>query len=206
MNIKFKQLESLRVNPKSINSKLVFGRARSRFTRWQDCIAQYHRTNEDVQEAEKYLDSSFGKMSKPNSAASKTELQKYLQAIYDYDVDYKKLSSVIFTFRKNMSFEVNLSNTFSGQIPRIDINTTDEGYSFYFFEKVLHEWENELRFPLLQSYLSSYFGCDDQEMKVGVYAMQEGKHFSKTFSKQEITDAKAELSNVVKEVERVIKK
>lgn len=204
MKIGFKALEKIRRNPKSINDKgIAFFGGRSKFVRWQDSIGRFHLSGENLNEAERYLESSFSRLA--DNSLNKRDLKKYLDHLYNYDIDYKKINSQKIQFRTAFNFDLILNHTIGGQISRVDINTIEDGYSIYFFEKENDNWENELRFPLLQDFIANYFGCDNQDVNVGVYELINDRHSSTKFSKSEIEEAKAEMITLITEVNKFLK-
>lgn len=203
MKIRFSMLERLRRNPKSVNDKNVRFGGRSKFTRWQDSIGRYHSNGNNIPKAEQYLIESFGKFA--DNASNRRDLAKYIDHLYLYDQDYKKLSSEKLEFRANFTFDLVLDYTVGGQISRLDINTLEDGYSVYCFEKDNSEWKNELKFPLIQNYIADYFGCDNQVVNIGIYNLKEDKHLVTKFTKPEIQSAQEEIVYVINEIDKILK-
>lgn len=204
MKIGFKQIEKLRRNPKSINDKNLFFGGRSKFQRWQDAVGRYHAKGDNLSEAEKYLESSFSRLA--DNALNKRDLIKYTEHLVAYEHDYKSLNVEPVGYRMGFSLDTTLDHIISGQLSRIDVNTSTAGYNAYSFEKELTDWESELRFPLIQKVVSDYFSCPIEEVAVGIYHLNNGKHFNNIFTANEIHDAVEELSNILKEVNKYIKK
>lgn len=75
------------------------------------------------------------------------------------------------------------------------------GYSIYFFSKGNNLWEEELRFPVVQNYVSSIlYNVDLSEVEVGIYSLDLQKHLQRTYSKKEVDDATKELNAIGKAV------
>lgn len=204
MKIGFKQLERLRMNPKSVNDKNAFFGGRSKFMRWQDAIARFHSKGDNITEAQKYLEATFARLA--DNSLNKRDLKKYMEHLSEYEVDYKALKSQKIEYRMSFSFDIPLGHVLGGQISRVDINTNSDGYSIYSFEKDIDDWEDELRFPLLQSFVADFFGCFSKEVNVGIYHLNDGKHYSKSFPSSKIKEAQKELNEVITEVNKFLKK
>jgi len=203
VKIGFKAIEALRHNPKSFWSESTFrGGGRSKFVRWQDSIGCYHSHNDDLKKAETYLRKTMSNV----KTLKDEELINYLGYLQQYHLDYSKLQSTNFQYRKNFNFPLKLDYEFGGQIPRVDLNIDKDGYSIYFFEKELYDWEDELRFPLLQNFMATYFDCKNKDVYVGAYFLKEGKHRAKSYSQKQVNDSVDELNKIVTEIEKHRKK
>lgn len=198
MKIKFGALEGYRQNPKSFWNKGVGFPRKSSFSRWQDAISYYHKKDEDLKKAEEYLKLTLSKV----KTLKDSQLIEYLGNLQEYHNDYSKLDSSIFEFRETMNFPLKFDYTLSGWIPRLDINLERDGYSAYFFEKTEYDWYNELRFPVLQHFLSDNFDCKVEDIFVGVYFLDKGIHLKKSFSGKEVISAKEELDYLVEQIEQ----
>lgn len=86
----------------------------------------------------------------------------------------------------------------SGQAPIIYLNSRLT-YSIYFFSKTSRNWEDELRFPIIQHYFAKeVYGVETSEIEVGIFALDVEKHLQKSYSKAEIKKAINELNSVGK--------
>lgn len=202
MIIKFSALERIRTNPKAFLEAGPKINGRSKLTRWQDALAHFHR-GKSMQEAETYLIASFKRLAE--NSLNRRDLRKFTAHLYEYETDYSQLGSEKIEFRKNLSLDVTPDDQVSGVIPRVDINTESDGYSIYYFSRKHFEWESELRFPILQKTMANYFSCDPKHVKVGVYILEDGKHYSTTFTDDELKEATDEFNAIIHAIRRLPK-
>jgi hypothetical protein len=202
MIMKFSSLERVRKNPQAFYDTGFIANGRSKLVRWQDALARFHK-GKTMDEAETYLISSFAHYK--DNPLNRRDLIKFTRYLHEYEEDYGKLDSEKVEFRKNLVLALSADNQISGQIPRVDINTKSDGYSIYYFAKKNFEWESELRFPVLQQGVADYFSCDAKYVKVGLYILEDGKHYSTTYDNTELKSAQDELQNLIEEVKKLKK-
>jgi hypothetical protein len=89
----------------------------------------------------------------------------------------------------------------SGKIERLDLRLTI-GYRATTTQLNKTDWENELRWPLVQKAIAQELACPTEEVEVGVFCFEDGKYTYRTFSDAEILAAETEAEHVLTEVER----
>lgn len=194
------QLEAARKNPTLFARNLkatsgvkssFFGR--SKFTRWQDSVGEFHK-QDDLSKAINYLEKSFS--NRADNSKNRNELARFITSLDAYAYQFKKKGFTVLDRRKNIHIDLNTKVFISGQIPIIYMNTNG-GFSVYFFSQSSLGWESELRFPIIQKYFAEdIYGVDFNKIDVGVFCIDNDKFSHKIFSELEIKNAEKELKKI----------
>lgn len=193
------KLEEVRKNPsayahklKDINNTTDFMR-QGKFAAWKRAVYRYHKTNNIVY-AKSYLYDELSKFK--TLKGKKNQIDEYLDNLEIHvnshnDYNYQFLNSQT---RINISLSSELY--ISGEVPIVNM-ITDGGFALFFFQEQYIDWEDELRFPVLQNYFANIeLGCDLSQIDVGIYCVETSQHHSKNFSKQEVSDALQEIKDI----------
>ena len=151
------QLETARQNPTLFANNLkatagtkstFFGR--SKFTRWQDSVGEFHKQN-DLSKAINYLEKSFS--NRADNSKNRNEVIRFISSLDEYVNQFKKKEFTFLDRKKKIHIDLNAKVFISGQIPIIYMNNKG-GFSIYFFSQSSSGWESELRFPIIQKYFA----------------------------------------------------
>lgn len=198
MKISHRQLESIRADPKNFKSILEefkggFFRL-SKYTCWKHAINFYFKSGYDLNKTENYFIKMFEKNFVDNKR-NQRELKNYLEELNRYVNDFNDLGNDIIDTKVNVSLDIGNDNILSGEVHRIDLSLKG-GYEVFTIIKGDYNWEDELRFPLLQHFFSGELGCSYDEISVGVYCFEMGEHVVKKYSQNEIEKALKEVNNI----------
>jgi len=196
------QLEVARKDPKQFatNLKATSGTKqsffrRSKLTRWQDAVGEYHKTN-DLAKAINYLEKSFSQ--RADTTKNRNEVSRFINSLDAYVTQYTKNGFVLLERRKRIKIILNSKVFIGGQVPIIYMNAKG-GFSIYFVVQSSIVWESELRFPVLQKYFAEdIFGVGSDKVEVGVFSTHNDKFSQRTFSEDEIKGADKELKKLGK--------
>jgi hypothetical protein len=197
MKIPHKELERVRRNP-GIYRGVNLG-ASHPFSSYPTAsmfrlaLMEYHKSNL-ISEAISYFETSFDAHRKETKANKKTK-DEFITYLMLYDESYNDLGVSTFKAFPRIAVPLNREVLSSGEVLRIDI-IPQGGYSTYILEKESREWRNELRMPLIQSFLSNELNCHPGEIRVGMYFYQSGAHSSTTYTSKEIRRAVEEASEI----------
>lgn len=194
------QLETARKNPLSFAQMLSGGGGignyrTSKYTDWKNAIYEFHKT-EDLSKSLDYFESFFYKHFKKDKRNIKS-YEIYVKAIENYASEHKKNEFIFVESRKSVEIElIKEKLKITGQVPIINLNNK-LGYSVYFFAKQSTDWEDELRFPIIQDCVAKeVLGVDSDEVEIGIFALDTGNHLQKSFSHSAIKKARKELESI----------
>jgi hypothetical protein len=194
--INLPQLESAREDPiafaerlNSTTSNSSYGY--SKISDWKNAIFEYHKSQDLTATLDYFHDKFYAHFK--NTA----DFEFYSSAIVNYVTDYHDNGLVFVSKRKLMEIVLE-PNVLSlrGQVPLVNMNI-DGGHSITFFLKTNNEdWQNELKFPIIQNHYASELGIDLSEVEIGIFALDVGSHFLRTYSESEVEDAMLELNSI----------
>lgn len=194
------KLETARKSPanfaallKSPSAQGGFGK--SKYADWKNAIYYFHKTK-DLAKTLDYFEKFFQKHFKNNRANTK-DFEKYTKLIETYVSECKNENLNFVEAKKSIDLLIIKDKLeLTGQAPIIYLNNK-LSYSIYFFTKTSKDWEDELRFPVIQNYFAKeVYGVDVSEIEVGVFTLDLGKHLQKSYSKTEIKKAVDELNSI----------
>jgi|SRR5215213_2734976 len=196
------KLETARKSPanfaallKSPSAQSGFGK--SKYADWKNAIYYFHKTK-DLAKTLDYFEKFFQKHFKNNRVNTK-DFEKYTKLIENYVAECKNKSLTFIEAKKKIDFLIIKDKLeLSGQAPIIYLNSR-LNYSIYFFSKTSKDWEDELRFPIIQYYFAKeVYGVEASELEVGIFALDVEKHLQRSYSKNEIKKAIKELNSIGK--------
>ncbi|WP_276374290.1 hypothetical protein [Chryseolinea sp. H1M3-3] len=191
------RLEEARRNPaefgKLLNSETKNGgMSFSKYMAWQHTLFRFHKTK-DLPETINYFESLFwGKF--VDNRANRNQYEKFLESLNAYIKDHDKNKYKYIDGRVKMDIKLSEKVKITGQIPIV--NMSPVGYSVFFLVRGRDDWEEELKFPVVQNYLSESFGVKLSEVEVGVYDLEKEKHICKIYSARDVREANVELIKI----------
>lgn len=198
MKISHRQLEIIRSNPENFSSLISEARGGyfrlSKYTCWKHAVNFYYKSGYDLNKTEDYFVKMFNNNFVDNKR-NQRELKSYIQELNRYVDDFNDLGNEIIDTKVKVSLDIGHNNTLSGEIHRIDMSLNG-GYEVYMIIKADYNWEDELRFPLLQHHFSQDLGCSNEEVSVGVYCFEMGEHLVNKYSQDEIEKSLKEVDKI----------
>ncbi len=202
MRISHRDLEVARANPSSfkntINSTPGYPGGPSQYRDWQYSTRQYHNRNESF--AYNYLEEAFKKHYKENSRNQK-KLAEYQDKLKKYIDDFLELGNNALSWGNKLEMDLRHSNVLVGEIAREDMKTSGS-FEIFVFQKEDSDWENELRFPVIQAhYADTVFGVPYSEVAVGVYSFSLDQHTSTVFTDSQVESAIQEVQSISRTID-----
>lgn len=197
MKISITKLETARKNPKAFvaavkageNSQSFGGRAK--YIRFQDSINHFNKTN-DFHKTVNYFNNSFSQY--VDNTKNRKDQERYFNSLNDYVNEFKK-KKFEFVKKENLKIELTERVMITGQIPMTFKNNKGECFA-YFFAKDSEDWENELRFPIVQNYFRDIFKTELNNIHVGIFNISKNKFQEISFPEKEILKAEKELKTI----------
>ncbi len=208
ISISCSALESARVNPKALAQQMLSKGgsrgSRGMFTSWQDHIRSIHSRDIEPAVAFMNLQQSFLRFaSNPMNYAKQEYL---LDHFYPY-LDKVKLSRLSYLeSKRRMKWYLVTDSKLGGELPYIFKNET--GFVACYFTEKDFNWKTELRFPIIQRYLSAnHLGCDERDIQVGIYSLEQNAFQLQNYSNDDveaaINETKGVILKVIEEYNRV---
>lgn len=190
------RLEEARQNPaefgKSLNSEVKGGgMSYSKYMAWQHTLFHFHKTK-DLAESINYFEKLWGKF--VESKANSRQYEKFLESLNAYITDHTRCEYKYFDGKVKLEIELSKKVKITGQIPIV--NMSPKGYSAFFLVRGRDDWAEELKFPIIQNFLSESLGAKLSEVEVGVYDLEKEKHEGKVYSARHVRDASDELTKI----------
>lgn len=156
---------------------------RGMFTCWQEAASSFHTTNVSVSETVKLLQKKF--MQFDENLVNSRRQAKLADQLTNYCALYEKSKFEFIDSKHHMNWDIVAGVRLTGNTPWV-VHNSDGYFSFIPVEQPI-DWQTQLRFPLIQQYLSSnHIECDVTEMRVGVYCLTTNKFEFKVYSTNEI--------------------
>jgi ribonuclease HI len=168
---------------------------RPKSVRWLDAIGVYHNSN-DISSAINKLSQAFSR--RKDTTNNRKELESLIQSLENYVHTHHKLNYIF--LEKSHSVEIFLSNKvkITGWIWLLNMKPNGERAGYMISKDIKDtSWQNELRFPIIQDYIANkIYGCELNEVEVGVIDFKTGNHHTKKYSAGEIKRAITELDSI----------
>ncbi len=204
MRIHLRDLELARRDPAAYLDKIEKPKAKfgkqSKNSVFLQAVYYFHKQQNNLAEALEYLVKSFEKFKN-----NEVSLQIYRDRLMAYAHEFEKLGNTVIRTRDNLT--LHLPNEFKGmevygQTSRIDL--APEGYHVWLFERVTRDWQDDIRFPLIESaythrLLQNMFAYDDK-VRVGVYDFSTSAHTLFEHTEQEIEEAEKTLFGLLRQL------
>jgi hypothetical protein len=202
------QLEFARHNASAFAKSLTRkdkerGGSYSSFSAWQNAIMRWHKFN-DLEDSTSYLRTALDKFA--FIRRNEHELVKFMLAFDAYIEKHISEQYVFMESRKRISIPIQPDLYVTGQVPIVNMNISG-GYAIYFFSRNKDEWQDELRFPIMQHYFAkNVYGCDTSQIDVGIYSFNDRKHYRHCYTSKAIERAVAELSDIASKMNKALMK
>lgn len=204
LKIRCSILEDVRNNPVAYAQLLALddpkngGGTHGMFAYWQD-VAKLLHTNDlkSTSEAIKELQNKF--MRFDDTIRNKAKQDKLLEQFVRYCKQYEKNAFAFVDTRRQMKWPIHANVMLTGLTPWVVYN--DSGYYSYIVVEKSFDWQNELRFPLLQQYLvDNKIDCDISEMNIGIYCLETNRFEFKSYEKRELKEAVRQTTSIFDDV------
>lgn len=203
LKIRCTSLEDVKQNPKAYAQLLASGDAKKgggthgMFAYWQDVAKLVHQQELNISQGIKELQNKFIRFD--DTARNKAKQDKLLEQFIPYCRLFDKNKFALVDGRRQMKWELYAEVMLTGLTPIVVHN--DNGYFSYLQVEQPFDWKSQLRFPLIQQYLSDYnIDCDIKEMSVGIYCLTTNTFEFKSFSKTELSKAVLQTSELFESV------
>lgn len=204
IRIQCSMLEQVRRNPLAYgqllaaNDKRNGGGTHGMFAYWQDVVKQVHLGEMDISKGLKVLKSKFLLFDENSRNQKKQEF--LIEQFIKYCRLYDKMKFEFITSKKQIKWPLSSQTMLTGLTPWV-VKDSKSFYSFFPLEQHIH-WKQELKYPLLQEYLSkNVIECPTNELHVGIYCLQTTSFDFKAFSSSEIKNAIGETKGIFQVVE-----
>jgi len=201
------KLEEARANPIAFAKLLAKGEAQTRgfaypkSLRWLNAVNAFHKSGK-IADAYLSIDQAFG--GRRETAQNRRELEAFYNALAAYETYLGQEGLHRLNSREKIDLELNRKLGMSGIIPLVFMKAAG-GYAAYFISKVNLDWRNELKYPIIQTYLSErVFNTDPQSTEVGYIDFLTGEFHGECFSKTELKNAQAELRKLGTKISKII--
>jgi|DEB19_MinimDraft_2_1074335.scaffolds.fasta_scaffold62807_2 hypothetical protein len=208
MRFSFNDFESVRNNPKAFADSVLSGAKRgfspSKFQAFRDAVSAYHNEKNNlsfaINKITRRFDIGFAK-----NLANKKELNYYIDCLNDYHSSFILLKSPEVLGRKNMNIGITKNDSIYGQTHKIHLDTDSYAYEIFFIVKSNYIWDNELKFPLIQSEFAKNNNVKNSDVAVGIYSLDTAIHAIKCFEDDEIEQAMNEAKKIIKDYYKIVK-
>ena len=174
------------------------------FSYWQETAKKFHTGEFNLNDALRHLQSSFARFADTERNRDKQtflleELARYVTKCKSEKLVYYE---PVHLFKWGLTPQVQ----FTGKTPWVFKN--EQGYFAYFCQEKELIWKDELRFPLLQKYMSqNILRRRLSELQIGVYFLETRAYDFKRYSPLEVRNAVQEatqlFTNVYEEYSRL---
>lgn len=199
------KLEDARVNPVAFAKLLLDGQVVTRgfgypkSLRWLNAVTAYHASSKI---GDAYVSIENALSNRKDTAANRRELEKLLTSLSDYEKQIKNLSFHLIKAREPIDLPLTKKLRIGGQIPLIYMKE-DEGYAAYFISKENADWQSELKYPILQNYISKkVFKTDPKQVDIGYIDYLTGQFHQECFSAPELKGAESELKEMATKISK----
>lgn len=159
--------------------------------RWLDAVCAFHQ-NGDISEGFDKLEQGLG--GRKPTKKHRTELETLLTALNEYKGEVTKRKLSLIKSREKIRLNINSEVEVSGIVPLIFMKPAS-GFSAYFISLNNTAWRNELKFPVVQSFIAeTVFKTNVEEIEVGYIDYLTGEFDETSFSASELVAAHQELN------------
>ncbi|MBA2272208.1 MAG: hypothetical protein H0W20_16685 [Chthoniobacterales bacterium] len=196
MTLSFSQLESARRNPAKFGASQTgsgFYNSNNFRTYLIASINRFHRGDTKEQVLEYFEERCRAKLTLLNYF--ETRLNHYKDVIAGYCDGFGADGSVFVETNKKTALVV-ANHILKGRIDRFDLRVP-AGYRLTAAQLREGDWQSELRWPLIQRAIATELNCPSDEVEVGTFCFETGRHEHRVFSDSEIDEAQAEAEAVL---------
>lgn len=192
LRIRCSTLETVKASPIAYAQLLAFGDGKNgggtygMFAYWQDVAKLVHQNELTVSQGVKELQNKFIRFD--DTAKNKAKQDKLLEQFVKYCTLYDKNKFAFVDSKRQMKWELFSGVMLTGLTPWVVYN--DTGYYCYIVTEQLFDWQDQLRFPLIQQYLTdNKIDCDVTEMNMGIYCLATNQFDFRSYPKTELKKA-----------------
>jgi hypothetical protein len=181
----------------SIGEKVQRGGTHGMFAYWQDTAKKFHLGELDINEGIKELQSMFSRFedTKKNLVKQSGLMNQFVK----YTKSHRVEKFTFFESRRRITWNIIPEIRLTGLTPWT-FKREDKYYAYFCIEKNM-EWQLELKFPLLQKYMSNHIvKCDLNELSMGIYCLEKGTFEFKCYSALEVRKALSETKKMFENV------
>jgi hypothetical protein len=200
LTISCSQLEKIRNKPDLFGEILAAGENQptggtyGMFARWQTMARKLHKKEIAIKDALRELHLECVKAYK-HTARNNAKQEFLLQRLSMYSKAYDKAGFEFVSWKQKVNWSITNDVKLTGQTPVLVQRGAK--YSAYFIVEAAGDWQKELRFPLLQKYLSEkVLQCKPQDLQMGIYDLSTAMFEFKVFNTTELTGAEIETKAV----------
>lgn len=200
LTISCSQLEKIRSKPDLFGEILATGENQTAggtygmFARWQTIARKLHKGEILINDALRDLHLQCVNAYK-DSNRNNTKQEYLLGRLSRYSKAYDKAGFEFISWKKKVNWDITQDVKLTGQTPVLVKRGTK--FSAYFIVEKAGDWQKELRFPLLQKYLSEkVLKCKPQDLQIGVYDLSTTTFEFKIFTTTELIGAEIETKAV----------
>jgi len=201
MRVSHTELENLRSDPRrwlATKTTQQHGFRIGGFKVWGWAVRHYHRTGREA--AIDYLEETFWRHLK-RSIPNERRLSDFIIHLNVYCDEFESSGHVALEFGRRINCIVSTSFTVSGEVSRVDL-CPDRGFAVYLFKEKSLSWAGQLRMPLIQSYFAAELTSPLDEVAVGIYNMELGRHEERRYSSAAVDAARAEAQKLADTIAR----
>lgn len=209
IRISLSKLESARANPSIFAHSLIdiiksSGGNPGFVGCWKTIARNHHETDSDNSRSIDKLNDKLFASFKENKA-NNDRRSSYIESFKSYLETFSDLELIIDKFQINIKWPLIPKTLLTGRSPFL---CSDNNYKIaYFFQERFNDWQDELKYPLLQIYLAeSFYKCDVSNIKIGVYSIYDKQFDLRTFEDFELDNALEEAKFVFKNVSDIYNK
>lgn len=204
ISIRCSELEVVRSNPAAFGQLLasnthIGGGSHGMLACVQDVARLVHLGEMDPQEGIKELYNKFERFR--THEVNKARQEKLVAGFVSYCKQFDQREFVFIEGARLIKWDYTPEFRLSGRTPWVVAN--EEAYYGYFIVSNEQEWLSQLKYPLIQQYLSQQIiNCSPEEVHVGIYSMAGDRFEFNCFSADEIAAAVEELGELFNRVQR----
>ncbi len=153
------------------------------FACWKDCAIKVHTGELNISQSIKELQNKFLRFD--DNVKNLTKQTRLLDQFTKYIGQYEKNGFEFVDSKRQIKWDIIQGVRLTGHTPWVV--HSKHGYFAYFLTEVPIDWKVQLRFPLLQRYLTDHtIDCDITEMSVGTYCLQTNEFDFTSYKSKEI--------------------
>lgn len=195
MKISHGQLELFRFDPNAFTAQratrpLV---GKSMFRMWQYSLKKLHSENLGI--AATHLQNIIHSNFKINRNNEK-RLDDLIFMLYQYADAFSTLGNIALEVLKPISLVISPKLTITGEITRLDLVPTGGYAAFLLSRDKCENWQEQIRFPLIQAHFAIKLNCQLQDVSVGIYSIPEGKHEIHRYTVSHVNSAQNEITTL----------
>ncbi len=205
IKVQCSKLEDVRNNPLSFAQSLKNGEntpsggSFGMFSCWQKNVRDVHKEELDIPAAIKTLQQRFMNYADNNQNRKKQEF--LIDRFMPYFEDFEKRDFVLEKPQIRINWELIKGVSLTGNSPLL-VSNVDYNAAYYFTEMPFN-WEQQLKFPLLQYYLAkNFFDCEPEKLQIGTYCLSENRFSLKCYDEIDINQSIEEATEIFDKIIR----